>query len=575
MQMTQATKKKTAGSRRQKHGVAYLWKLWMNNLREWLFYIEEYKPHDLLNIPMWLRRMRGKWSAFFHSLRRDLRHQHRDSRRRHFPESEYALAQLCLFFAGSIPRMGAAITELFSLRRLKKVTGGRTPKATDKKLHPVAFLGTALAVVAVCAVCSFYTIGTSATYDGNDLGTVSGFKTVSAAVEQVEDITREALDDISYNVNEEKLETVIGVVPRNEVESKEELAENLSEELGVVEYGYTLYIDEEPVAATTYAGALEELLEQLKRSYITADTVECRFDENVSIREGYVDAEKIMNLGNIAEILNETKAGEVTYTVESGDSYYYIAGLYEMTLDELMDMNPGYDVDLLRVGDVLTISNAVPYLTVVNVERQRYVTDVAFDVEYEDDNSMYQGDYKVLSPGEYGKADVTVNATYINGNETKRETVASVTLLEPVTEVQARGTIPRPSWFPTGSFRWPCYGTLTSYFGYRNAPTRGASTNHGAIDIANGYGTPIYASDGGTVISAGWNGGLGYAVTIDHGNGFQTIYGHNSSLLVKYGDHVYKGQQIARMGSTGISTGSHCHFAIKYYGTYVDPLNYL
>ena len=79
----------------------------------------------------------------------------------------------------------------------------------------------------------------------------------------------------------------------------------------------------------------------------------------------------------------------------------------------------------------------------------------------------------------------------------------------------------------------------------------------------------------GTVIASGWQGGLGYAVTIDHGNGFQTIYGHNSSLLVKVGDHVYKGQQIARMGSTGISTGNHCHFAVKYYGTYVDPLNYL
>ena len=229
----------------------------------------------------------------------------------------------------------------------------------------------------------------------------------------------------------------------------------------------------------------------------------------------------------------------------------------------------------LIMDDELTISNAVPYLTVVNVERQRYVTDVPFEVEYEDDNSMYQGDYKVLSPGEYGKADVTANVTYINGEETNRETVASVTLADPVTELQARGTIPRPSWFPTGSFRWPCYGTLTSYFGYRRAPTKGASSNHGAIDIANGYGTPIYASDGGTVIASGWQGGLGYAVTIDHGNGFQTIYGHNSSLMVSVGEHVYKGQQIARMGSTGISTGNHCHFAVKYYGTYVDPLNYL
>ena len=572
--MTQATDKKTAKSQRQKMTIAKAWKMWMDNLRAWKFYIEEHKPHDLLNIPLWLGKVGKRCQKFLHALRRDLRHQRRESNRRHFPESEFALAQTCLFIAGSIPRLGAGISSIFTHRRMKRIAKG-AGRSGERNLHPVAFLSCALVVVAFCAVLSFYTVGTTATYNGTSLGTVSGFNAVSAIVEDVESITRETLQDQSYSVDETKLDTVIGVVPRNEVDSKETFAENLSEELGLVEYGYTLYVDGEPIAATTFAGALEELLDQLTRSYVSENTVECYFKEGVEIREGYVDADLMMNLGTIAEIINETKAGEVTYTVESGDSYYYIAELYEMTLDELMDMNPGYDVDLLRVGDVLTISNAVPYLTVVNVERQRYVSDVPFDVEYEDDNSMYQGDYKVLSPGEYGKADVTVNVTYINGTETERETVASVLLADPVTELQARGTIPRPSWFPTGSFRWPCYGTLTSYFGYRNAPTRGASTNHGAIDIANSYGTPIYASDGGTVTAAGWQGGLGYAVTINHGNGFETIYGHNSSLLVSVGDHVYKGQQIARMGSTGISTGNHCHFAVKYYGTYVDPLNYL
>ena len=96
-----------------------------------------------------------------------------------------------------------------------------------------------------------------------------------------------------------------------------------------------------------------------------------------------------------------------------------------------------------------------------------------------------------------------------------------------------------------------------------------------ALDIANSYSTAIYAADGGTVTLAGWYGGLGYCVKIDHGNGFVTTYGHNSSLLVSVGQHVYKGQQIARMGSTGISSGPHCHFAVTRNGTLVDPLNYL
>ena len=163
----------------------------------------------------------------------------------------------------------------------------------------------------------------------------------------------------------------------------------------------------------------------------------------------------------------------------------------------------------------------------------------------------------------------------INGTETAREVVSSVTLKEPVAERQARGTKERPTWFPTGSFRWPCYGVITSYFGGRNTGISGASSYHEAIDIANSYGTPIYAADGGTVIYSGWNGGLGYCVKIDHGNGFITWYGHNSDLYVSVGDHVYKGQTIAAMGSTGISSGSHCDFRIQRNGTMVDPLNYL
>ena len=78
-----------------------------------------------------------------------------------------------------------------------------------------------------------------------------------------------------------------------------------------------------------------------------------------------------------------------------------------------------------------------------------------------------------------------------------------------------------------------------------------------------------------TVVRAGWAGGLGYLVVVDHGNGYMTYYGHNSSIVVSVGDHVYQGQQVARMGSTGISSGNHCHFGILKNNTFVNPLNYL
>ena len=196
--------------------------------------------------------------------------------------------------------------------------------------------------------------------------------------------------------------------------------------------------------------------------------------------------------------------------------------------------------------------------------------------------NVLTGEYKNISKeiksyvkGEYGKADVMAKSTYVNGEETERTILSSVTLKEPVTEYRLRGTKVRPTWMPTGSFRWPTSGRISSYFGGRKSPGGIGSTNHKGIDIAGSRGQSIKAADGGTVSYAGWMNGYGYLVIIDHGNGYQTYYGHNSSLVVSTGEHVYKGQQIARMGSTGVSSGNHCHFGILINGTFVNPLNYL
>ena len=297
--------------------------------------------------------------------------------------------------------------------------------------------------------------------------------------------------------------------------------------------------------------------------------------EDVRIAEGYVPTESIMNLGHIAEILNSTKAGEVTYTVVKGDTWSKIANENGMTSAELEKINSGYDINRIHIGDVITISNAVPYLTVVVTERQNYVDSIDYDITYEDDNSMYQGDYRVITKGAYGSADVVADVTYINGVETDRTVLSTVTLSAPVTEHRAAGTKPRPTWMPTGTFRWPASGRITSYFGYRNTGIRGASTNHKGIDIACSYGAPIYAADGGTVTFSGYKGAMGYVVIIDHGNGYCTYYEHNSTLLVSAGAHVYKGQQIAKAGRSGVASGVHCHFGIMKNGSYVNPLKYL
>ena len=130
----------------------------------------------------------------------------------------------------------------------------------------------------------------------------------------------------------------------------------------------------------------------------------------------------------------------------------------------------------------------------------------------------------------------------------------------------------------TGSLIWPvpCSHTVTSRFGKRIHPITGKETNHNGMDI-DGYGHegyPIIACDAGVVVAAKWSDSYGYYVMIDHGNGMQTLYAHMSAMAVKYGDKVTQGQTIGYLGSTGWSTGTHCHLEVYVNGSRTDPEAY-
>lgn len=122
---------------------------------------------------------------------------------------------------------------------------------------------------------------------------------------------------------------------------------------------------------------------------------------------------------------------------------------------------------------------------------------------------------------------------------------------------------------------WPAIAEITDKFGYRKDPFTRRTKYHEGIDIGADYGTSIKAAAGGRVILAERTGGTGRTVKIDHGRGIVTLYGHASKLLVKAGQMVKKGDVIARVGSSGRSTGPHLHFQVLLYGTPVDPLQYL
>ncbi|MBW4472144.1 MAG: peptidoglycan DD-metalloendopeptidase family protein [Stenomitos rutilans HA7619-LM2] len=127
----------------------------------------------------------------------------------------------------------------------------------------------------------------------------------------------------------------------------------------------------------------------------------------------------------------------------------------------------------------------------------------------------------------------------------------------------------------TGQMIVPCLGEITSGFGWRMHPILGYQRFHSGLDFGADYGTTINAADSGTVIFAGWYGGYGNAVIIDHGGGITTLYGHTSEIYVSEGQTVQRGQAIAAVGSTGLSTGPHLHFEVRQNGDPVDPAAYL
>lgn len=141
----------------------------------------------------------------------------------------------------------------------------------------------------------------------------------------------------------------------------------------------------------------------------------------------------------------------------------------------------------------------------------------------------------------------------------------------------AQNTTPSGNGQSTGSMMWPCPSSkrVTSDYGPRTSPTNGASSNHKGIDIGAAYGADIVAADGGTVLVATYSSSGGNYVIIDHGGGLCTVYMHASSLTVSAGQTVSKGQVIAKVGSTGISTGNHLHFGVTLNGVYVSPWGYV
>lgn len=443
-----------------------------------------------------------------------------------------------------------------------------------KKTILTYFAGAVLVAIGVVSMLNYATAYEYA-YNGKTLGYVKNqddvYKILAIASDQ---LSKEYGSNIDINPKSDiSFHRVVSV--DKDIDDVDTVLKRLTYMQNVQSDGYGIYIDGKQYVAVTNKSAANQVINTIKAKYTQhkdqTDYEEVGFVENVKLKKVSVKLTQIRSVSSAVELIDSGVQKQETYTAVEGDTYYGICDKLGITLEELKENNPQITEETLHIGEEFVVQKAVSALNVKTVEKSTFAEAVPYDTEYKDSSDMYVGDSTVAQAGEDGKRVVTAKITRVNGTETARKVLKAETLRPATDQIIIRGTAERPKTAPTGSFRNPLSSgySLTSPFGYR------WGRMHEGVDMACATGTPIYAADGGTVKFAGTSGGYGLVVTITHGNGKATVYGHCSAIDVAVGDKVYKGQKIAAVGNTGRSTGSHLHFEIQIDGTPVNPLDYI
>lgn len=296
------------------------------------------------------------------------------------------------------------------------------------------------------------------------------------------------------------------------------------------------------------------------------------FAEKVEIVESYLPESQLTPLQTAIDEVTKEQETAAEYEVVSGDTLSEISIKVNIPMDRIVEMNDTLEDENtpIRVGQKLIITVPEPELSVERREQNYYEEIYDAEIIYVDEDSWYTTQTEVLQQPSAGFRKVVADVSYLNDKEVAREILKEEIVVDAVPKIVKRGTKIPPTYVKPISG-----GRVTSPFGRRKAPKKGASSYHKGIDWATPTGTPVYASCGGTVAKAGWGSGYGYVVYINHEDGRQTRYGHLSKVLVKAGQTVKQGDRVALSGNTGVSTGPHLHFEILINGSQVNPLNYL
>ncbi len=341
----------------------------------------------------------------------------------------------------------------------------------------------------------------------------------------------------------------------------------IEDHMAYATYGYALYVDgEEFVAFRTQADA-DAFLKRVKNLYVdSAENAE--FYENVAVERVQVLPKEVETVDFAIEKVLGGKEELETYVVEKGDTTWDIANRFGLSVEELAGANGEVDLTRLQIGQTISLNTPKPWFQVVTTETVEEEQPIIGTTYYEKNADMYVGEQKIKTQGKDGLKNVVIEKTYINGRLEQEQVVSEEVVVEPVHTVMLTGSKWREV-AASGEFVNPASGVLTSRFGTR------WGRMHEGIDIGAPTGTPIKAADAGVVTAARYITGYGYTVILDHGNGINTLYGHASALLVEVGQTVEKNETIARVGTSGSTTGSCLHFEVRLNGEPIDPLPYV
>ena len=346
--------------------------------------------------------------------------------------------------------------------------------------------------------------------------------------------------------------------------------------------GTALYLDGELTAVCSDGTALQSYLSSLLEPYEDPKdpNVTVGFNKEVTLENGIYFNESFQQENDVESMLSGVQQQEKIYTVQTGDTLWSIAQKNDLTFRELCELNANFkgaaltETSNIQAGDELIVTKQEATLEVRITKIETWQEEIPYTSETTKSNEYNVGTKKTTQAGENGIRSVTAQRVYdTNGTQLSQQILSTEVIKEPVTEKIVVGTKKQAKTsYITGSgqFIWPVPG-------YRNC-SRWYGGSHKGVDICAAAGTPIYASAGGTVTKAGYNKagagtGYGYSIIINHGNGYTTVYAHCLSLVVHAGQSVKQGQLIGYVGSTGRSSGNHCHFEIRRNGSYIAPQN--